>query len=148
MKITAYTASDRHRADLERLLEEAGLPTEGLDPAPDRTVVAFEGDRLWGAATVHRYAGGGLLRSVVVAKDLRGRGLGAKLTEKAIDLARQSGVTTIYLLTETASEFFLRFGFEVIPRESVPVDVARDVEFTTLCPSLATVMAARLSNSR
>ena len=147
MNVTSYTASHRHRADLERLLEEAGLPAEGLDPAPDRTVVASEGDRVWGAATVHRYAGGGLLRSVVVAKELRGHGLGVKLTERAIDLARQLGVTTIYLLTETAPEFFVRLGFEVIPPESVPVDVASDVEFTTLCPSSATVMAARLSNS-
>lgn len=146
MNVTAYTASLRHRADLERLLEEAGLPTEGLDPAPDRTVVASEGSRLRGAATVHLYDGGGLLRSVVVSEELRGRGLGAKLTEEAMGLARQLGVTTIYLLTETASEFFVRLGFEVIPRESVPADVASDVEFTTLCPSSATVMAARLSD--
>ena len=43
-----------------------------------------------------------LLRSVAVRRDLRGSGLGRRLTEIALELSRGLGAEETYLLTETA----------------------------------------------
>jgi len=81
---------------------------------------------------------------VAVAAEQRGRGLGAALTATALDLARRRGVRTVYLLTETAAEFFPRFGFRPVPRPAVDPAVLGSAEFTTACPASALVMARTL----
>jgi amino-acid N-acetyltransferase len=50
----------------------------------------------------------------------------------------------VYLLTNTAAEYFPRFGFERITRADVPPAVQASIEFTSLCPYTATVMRKRL----
>jgi amino-acid N-acetyltransferase len=46
----------------------------------------------------------------------------------------------VYLLTTTAERFFRTFGFERIERAAVPQSVQTSIEFTSACPSSATVM--------
>ena len=70
----------------------------------------------------------------------RGLGLGIQLTETALALARQRGVKTLYLLTETAADFFLRFGFKKITRAEVESAVKGSAEFTGACPDTAVVL--------
>ena len=93
-----------------------------------------------GSAAIELYGSAALLRSVAVARDLRGTGLGRRLTEAALDLSRDLGVEEAYLLTETADLFFPRFGFRPIPRAEVPGSVQRSVEFTSVCPESARAM--------
>ena len=87
---------------------------------------------------------GALLRSVAVDPREQGQGLGHRLTDAAIDLARTAGAPNIYLLTTTAEGFFPKFGFERIARADVPAGVRTSVEFTSVCPSSATVMRKSL----
>ena len=77
-------------------------------------------------------------------RDLRGTGLGSRLTEAALRLSREFGVAEAYLLTETADLFFPRFGFRNIPRSRVPSSVRSSVEFTSACPASARAMALDL----
>ena len=107
-------------------------------------VVARRGTDIVGCAGLDVRSGRALLRSVAVAADCRGHGLGMKLTEAALARARQLEVRAVYLLTTTAEHFFPRFGFEPISREDVPASVRLSVEFTTACPASAIVMRARL----
>ena len=58
-----------------------------------------------GSAALELYADGALLRSVAVAPQWQGRGLGHALTDAAIRLARDRHVPAIYLLTTTAERF-------------------------------------------
>ena len=51
-------------------------------------VVASSGQEIIGAAAVELYAGGALLRSVVVSPRMQGQGLGHRLTEAALELAK------------------------------------------------------------
>ena len=51
---------------------------------------------------------------------------------------------TVYLLTETAAEFFPRFGFRPIARDTVDPAVRASVEFTSACPDTALVMVKEL----
>jgi amino-acid N-acetyltransferase len=85
-----------------------------------------------------------LLRSVAVDQARRGQGLGQQLTQAALSLAKQQGVTEVYLLTETAADFFPRFGFRPVSRAQVAPAVQGSVEFTTACPASALAMMASL----
>jgi amino-acid N-acetyltransferase len=140
--------TDRHieparPADAEAVLAlivQNGLPVDGLRAHLETTLVAREDGRIVGTAALELYADGTLLRSVAVAADKQRQGLGHELTEAAIRLAHDRGARSIYLLTTTAEQFFPKFGFERIPRADVPLTVQASVEFTSACPSSATVM--------
>jgi len=127
------------------LLERSRLPPDGLAPHVASTIVARDRGRIVGSAALELYGRVGLLRSVAVDEGLRGRGLGKRLTAAALDLARARGLRTVYLLTETAGEFFPRFGFRAVTRGDVDPAARQSVEFTTLCPASALVMALDLT---
>jgi amino-acid N-acetyltransferase len=84
------------------LLEHSGLPHAEIERHLGAAVVARDGTRLVGSAAVELYGPAGLLRSVAVAAEQRGQGLGRRLTNAALELARRRGVRHLYLLTETA----------------------------------------------
>jgi amino-acid N-acetyltransferase len=126
------------------LLERSALPRDGLDAHVATTLVARDANGVVGTAALELYGTAALLRSVAVAAEQRGRGLGAALTATALDLARRRGVRTVYLLTETAAGFFPRFGFQPIPRPAVDPAVLGSAEFTTACPASALVMIRTL----
>ena len=54
---------------------------------------------------------------------------------------------TVYLLTETAGDFFPRFGFRPTTRAAVPSAVQQSVEFREACPASAVVMRTELSTN-
>lgn len=126
------------------LLERSGLPQDGLSKHLAATLVARDGDAIVGSAGLEVYGGAALLRSVAVDSALRGQGLGQRLTRTALDLARQQGIATVYLLTETAGDFFPRFGFHRIERAAVDPAVQQSVEFKGACPASAQVLVASL----
>ena len=144
MSMTIEPAQSSDLAAILSLLERGGLPAAGLDQHLEAAVVAREGTRVLGCAAIELYGQAGLLRSVAVDPATRGLGLGIRLTEAALTLARGRGVRTVYLLTETAAQFFPRFGFRPIPREEVAPAVRRSVEFTEACAVTAQAMVAEL----
>ncbi len=142
MDIERATASDV--AAVEGLLSAAGLPLEGAAEALSAGVVARDGGAVVAAAAVERYGDAGLLRSVVVAPDRRGTGLGHAIVAAAEDLARAEGVRELYLLTETAIDWFPRLGYEVVDRASAAAVVGESIEFTTVCRDTGVPMRRRL----
>jgi amino-acid N-acetyltransferase len=131
-----------------RLLSDNGLPTEGLLGHLTTALVVRLDDQVVACAALEVYADGALLRSVAVQEALRGSGLGHQIVRAALDLARQRGTTSVYLLTTTAEGFFPRFGFRQIVRAEVPADVRRSEEFQSACPASAVVMATDLTTPR
>lgn len=123
-----------------RLLREAELPLDGLSPTLEHFVVAETDGTVTAAAGLEVYGPDALLRSVVVAAGLRGSGLGKRLVEAARGSARDHGVRGVYLLTDTADQFFARHGFAVIERAQVPAGIRSSVEFASVCPDSAIVM--------
>ena len=122
------------------LLEASHLPTVGLRECLTHAIVARDNGDVVGCAALEMYPSGVLLRSVAVAERVRGGGVGQRLTDAALVLARGNRVPAAFLLTTTAAEFFPRFGFERITRDEVPADVRQSIEFTSACPASATVM--------
>jgi len=126
------------------LVARSNLPQAGLAAHLGSALVAREGDRIIGCVAVELYGSAALLRSLTVDVAHRGLGLGIQLTQALLALARERGVRTLYLLTETAAEFFPRFGFRPVPRAQVDPAVQRSVEFTTACSASALVMRLQL----
>ena len=129
---------------VEALLSQAGLPLDGLRQS-GRLMVARKDGRIVGAAALEAYEEGVLLRSVVVAEELRKSRIGQRLTYAALAAASTMGHRSAYLLTTTAGGFFNRFGFAAIDRAEVPDDVKQSVEFTSACPASVLVMRAPLA---
>jgi amino-acid N-acetyltransferase len=140
MTATIERAQPGDLQDVLQLLEEAKLPLDGALGLGDAMVVARANEQVIGAAGLEFYAGGALLRSVVVAHAAQRQGIGQRLTEAALAFANERGASTVFLLTTTAEGFFPRFGFERISRDEVPLSVRASVEFTSACPASAVVM--------
>lgn len=137
---TLRPARPEDLAPVLALLRDSDLPIEGVGDAFDRFVVASAEGEIVGVAGLEVYGSAGLLRSVAVAGGWRGRGLGGALTEEVMRAAGRAGVEEVYLLTETAEDFFPRHGFRRIPREDAAASVQASVEFARLCPSSSAVM--------
>ena len=123
-----------------RLLERNHLPVDGLRDHLATTLVARRNDQIIGSAALEVYPDGALLRSVAVAPEAQGQGLGHELTDAAIRMAEAINAPAIYLLTTTAERYFPKFGFEKIARTAVPATVQGSIEFSSACPSSAAVM--------
>lgn len=124
------------------LLRLAALPVEGLeDQFAEGFVSACEGPRLIGLAGLESHGSRGLLRSVAVVPERRGRGLGEALVRDRLARARAVGLASVHLLTTTAPGFFERLGFRVVERTAVPPEIRGTAEFAGICPETAVVMA-------
>ena len=132
---------------IRALLERSGLPTSDLESARPDFVVIRERGPLVAAGALQRFGSAALLRSLVVAPDRRGRGLGKSVVSELERLARTEQIGRLILLTQTAAEFFARQGYQVIERSNAPQEVQRSEEFRSLCPSTATCMAKSLPES-
>ena len=130
---------------IRALLQSARLPQEDLTPAHLQDfVVLREGGTLVAVAGLERHGADGLLRSVAVAPDRRGGGLGAGLVQAVEAHARAAGLGALYLLTTTAADFFARRGYRRIERRDAPAPLQASREFAALCPSSATCMVKAL----
>jgi len=129
------------------LLDREHLPLDGLRQHFETAIVARAGNRIVGCSAVEVYQEGALLRSVAVAPEYRGAGVGSDLTGAAIQLAARRLVPSIYLLTTTAEGFFRKFNFEIVDRADVPPGVLGSAEFTHACPSSAIIMRKFLTST-
>ena len=118
--------------DCERSLQ-ADVPVVDAWPIDDRRTAIPEKSG-WG----HRKTGCIEPEHPIVADVTR------ELTAAAIHLADTLNAPALYLLTTTAEQFFPKFGFERIARADVPATVQASVEFTSACPTSATVMRKTL----
>ena len=122
------------------LLSAAKLPLAGVSECIERFFVADASGTIVGSVGIEKHGNYGLLRSAAVSEALRGRGVGRRLVDEAIDDARDEGIRALYLLTTTAQDYFPEFGFERIDRELVPPELNASAELQGACPSSATVM--------
>ena len=91
---------------------------------PDFLAVLDEG-QVAGCVALEPHEDAGILRSLAVAPDRRGRGFGWMLADGAVNRARELGLKRIYLLTESATDFFAeKLGFRAVDRNTVDQAVA------------------------
>jgi amino-acid N-acetyltransferase len=117
------------------------LPTSDLVSARPEFVVIREEGKLIAAGALQRFGASALLRSVVVSHEHRGMGLGGAIVFELERQARESKIARLILLTQTATSFFARRGYQVMERSAAPADLQASEEFRSLCPSSAVCMA-------
>jgi amino-acid N-acetyltransferase len=138
-------ASHQALAEIEALLLRLKLPIAGLpDQFPGGYAVATDGGRVVGCAGLEVHGGVGLLRSVVVDPLRQRRGIGRALVEGRIAAARNLRLEAVYLLTTTASDYFVRCGFAPGDRARAPAPLSASTEFASACPASATCLSLRL----
>lgn len=145
--IRKATAADRDA--ILSLLQDASLPTQDLkDTDAVQFWVAADHDRVVGVVGLERYAETGLLRSLVVAREARKRGIGLALVQAIENEAADEGLRQLVLLTQTAQPFFERIGYSVIARDAAPDEVRQSAEFRSVCPASATCMTKSTDDTR
>ncbi len=113
------------------------LPVDDLPEMLDNFLVATEGEQLIGVIGLEIYGGYGLLRSLAVLSEYRNKGVAGLLIRH---LEKNAGLKELYLLTETAPEYFAGKGFQKVTRDEVPDEVKMSSEFSNVCPVSAIAM--------
>ncbi len=131
---------------LRALLIASELPVEDLsETAPIRFLIAEEaGARLMGCVGLEVPDRAGLLRSLAVQPSLRAQGVGTALVDAVQQSAATAGIERLWLLTTTASAFFLRSGYELADRTAAPELIRLSLQFASICPASALCMTRTL----
>lgn len=136
-------------AAILHLLEEVGLPTEGVAEHLNSFFVArdaAQAGKLIGCIGQERYSDVTLLRSLAVTPNLQRSGLGKALTARLLDEALAESARDVVLLTTTAADFFARqFGFAEAGRSEFDSTFADSPEWHLPRCSSAVCMRLRLN---
>lgn len=131
---------------LATLLASCGLPVSDISAGDASLFVGtFVGDDLVGTVGLQLFPPAALLRSLAVLPSHRSHGVGVTLVRHAEALAAARGVDMLYLLTTSATSFFAKGGYEVVPRSAAPQTIQATTQFSGLCPATSTCMKKRLS---
>ena len=117
--------------EIRALAKHVELPVDDLsDDAYRNFFVLHNESGFVGCVGLEVYGEDAILRSLAVHPEARGVGYGWLLADTAISQARYRGVRRLYLLTETASDFFAaKHGFRVVDRSTVSSAVAKTSTF-------------------
>ncbi len=120
MSVGVREATFEDSAALRTFLTAQGLPTEDIlvagtvywiAEAATKEVIASAGLEFGSEA--------GLLRSVATAELHRGKGLGKRMVDRAIEGARAHGLRRVYLFSTGAGSYFAGIGFVEAPVEEL-----------------------------
>ena len=137
-----------HEHETARVIEElsnAGLPVADIS---DKVTLfgLFESENTLAAiAGLEMYGHDGLLRSVCVPASMQGRGYGKQVVNELERYGREVSIHSLYLLTTTASDFFIKAGYHLADRSTAPLAIQQTAEFAGLCPSTAAFMCKNLT---
>ena len=126
------------------LLAEAKLDFSDLKQPNIRLFRFEENEVMIGVAALEIISGEALLRSVAVKPELQGKGFGKAIVGKMEEIARQSGIKALNLLTNTAADFFKTNGFQVIQRPDFAESLKQTTQFAGLCPGSAVCLTKQL----
>lgn len=140
--MTVGPAQAGDAAAITALLRSCGLPVEDIEGISGFLVARSRGT-IVGTIGLERTGDAGLLRSLSVTPEARGKGVALSLCDALLREARRAGVRNVYLLTTDTQDFFRKLGFAEAPRESAPEAIRQTSQFQRLCPASATLMTRK-----
>ncbi len=143
-QIDIIPASLEYREAIILLLQSAGLPVEDLTNGLQNFYTALDNGFVVGVVGLETYGRNGLLRSLVVKPEYREMKIAAALVDQVERTGRDLRLANIYLLTETAKDYFTKKGYEQITREGAPESLKQSSEFSHVCPATAVLMQKKL----
>ncbi len=139
-------ATPQHLPAIAELLKACALPTEDLAQQDlSLFLVSEEENHIKAVGGLESFGNIALLRSVATTAASRGQGLANRLVQQLEEMARSKGITTLYLLTETAAGYFESLGYASCSRDSAPPAIRASNQFSSLCPNSATLMVKQLA---
>ena len=99
-----------------------------------------EEGKFLGCSGLEIYGSDALVRSIAVHPEQRGKNAGKEIVKDILERSKRMNVKSLFLLTETAHEFFLKMGFKDIARPEVPESIKTSSEFSFVCPASAKCM--------
>lgn len=139
MKAKLVTTYDELNTVFE-FLQDNGLPFKDITLEKSQIFSYFDDEGIViGCGGLEFYGDYALLRSVAVRKDVRRKSVGKFIVQDLLDKAKQKS-TEIYLLTETAHEYFKKLLFQDVQRNNVPKEIQSSSEFSNVCPTTAACM--------
>jgi GNAT superfamily N-acetyltransferase len=148
-RVDLHLASEADRIQASALAGRAGLPLPGDDEGPRDVMVGVQADEerassVVTTASLFRIGEAAVIRSVAVADDARGRGLGTLIMSAVVRRAREGGAAAGYAFTETAAGFFTSMGFRAVSRPDLPAEVRQSRHAAGVCaPAQAFVLGLR-----
>lgn len=125
---------------INQLLVEQGLLPIPADRPETELAVLYRHAELIGVGAWERHGNAALLRSIAIVRAHRQQGHASRLCAFVEARAGLAGIRELYLLTETAADFFARRGFRVIDRASAAPAIRASEQFARQCPDSATLM--------
>lgn len=119
-ELVAATTADI--PDLTAFLREADLTLSGLDSSSVRLWIMRDASGCLVASTGYESSDDGqhvLLRSVAVAPDHRGGGLGHEVARFAIERASEAGAERAWLFSRRSGPFWQKLGYEAADRDEL-----------------------------
>jgi len=126
------------------LLQSESLPTIDLERDLPHFFVKTINEEIVGSIGMEHYGESGLLRSMLVRPTFRNKGIASELVNHLSHYAKDRGVRKLFLITNTAEDYFQRMGFTKVLREKVEKEVLQSKEFNGLCPASSAIMMKEL----
>ena len=127
--------------EIHQLLQLVNLPIGGVKKHLDNFLVLKDNStKVRGCIGLELYSEYALLRSAAVHPENQNQGIGKKLTEEIITYAKNIGIKKLFLITNTAEEYFKKKGFTVVQKNEIPASVKQSVEFTFQCAKTGKTM--------
>lgn len=136
--------SKEERSKVESLLESHKLCFNDLNESGVYLFAAEAKDDTVGYYGYELHGQDALFRSLLVNEEHRGQGFGSEIMKLAIETLKNEQVEDVYLLTNTAPDFFTKHGFEIVNRADVPEAIGKTVEFKDFCPDDSVCMHLKL----
>ncbi len=111
--------------EVRDLLTDNHLPADQVNAGNIIMLVAEQGNRIIGCGGIDPIGGSGVLQSLVVSKENRSRGCGSLLVDRLISVAALHALQELFLLTLSGQDFFRKFGFAPIDRETIPSQIGQ-----------------------
>ncbi|MCP5156619.1 MAG: GNAT family N-acetyltransferase [Ectothiorhodospiraceae bacterium] len=131
---------------IRSLLEVGHLPLAGARDHLGDFLVAVRDGVVVGCAGAEIYGDVALMRSLAVAPNLQGQGIGRAVVDTLCAGLARRGVRSVHLLTVTAPRYFERMGFRRRAPGTAPPALAASAEFQGACPASAVLMSADLGD--
>ncbi|AQQ09812.1 acetyltransferase [Sedimentisphaera cyanobacteriorum] len=132
---------------IRSIVAQAGLPSYDLtEQKAENFIIAEDNEgRALGTAGFELSGADGLLRSLAVCNEAKGRGLGRALVSRIERICAEKGIADLYLLTKTAPDYFPALGYQRINRDKTSSDIEKFTQFTDTPPGEAVCMVKSLS---
>ncbi|UVE69726.1 arsenic resistance N-acetyltransferase ArsN2 [Burkholderia pyrrocinia] len=138
MSLRAAVVSDL--ASIEALLRASDLPVAGVAEHLPNFMVAVDTQGIVACGGIEYHGNFALIRSIAVAAQARGGGLGKTIVSRLLAACPSRAVEAVALRTTTAERYFARQGFVRIALSDVPGPLLSSGQFAGVCPASATVM--------